>query len=216
MQLLKRFVRFVLILLGAYVAAQFAIRLLRRLFPFPVPPIMSPLLDAPVRELSQPRQGTLQRIGLQQGMRALEVGAGPGYFTVQAAQLLGPEGHLTSIDVQPQMVAQVLEKVQREGLQNVDAQVADAKSLPFPDGSFDLAFLVAVMGSFTDRGRALRELRRVLKPDGRLSITEAVADPDFQLMPAVVRWAQMVGFELVEQHGNALQYTLNFRSIIGP
>lgn len=216
MRFVNRLVRFVFIALGAYVVAQLAVRALRRLFPFPVPPVMSPLLDAPVRELSQPRQGTLQRIGLQPGMQALEVGAGPGYFTVQAAQLLGPEGHLTSIDIQPQMIAQVQEKVQREGLQNVDAQVADAKRLPFPDGSFDVAFLITVMGAFADKGRALRELRRVLKQDGRLSVTEAVADPDFMLMAEVVRRAQMVGFELVEQHGNALQYTLNFRSIVGP
>jgi ubiquinone/menaquinone biosynthesis C-methylase UbiE len=214
MHRLTRLIRILLMLLGLYVAIQLAVRLLRRLFPFPVPPFMSPFLDTPIHELSHPRQEILERIGLQPGLRALEVGAGPGYFSLEAARAVAPGGELTAIDVQPQMIAVLRDKVEREALDNVELRVADVKSLPFPDDSFDLIFLVTVLGTLADKGRAMREFRRVLKPDGRLSITEAMADPDYMLQGEVVGWAQTVGFELVEQHGNPFLYTLNFRCML--
>lgn len=211
MSRVTRAVKLILMALGLYVAIQVLLRLFRRLFPFPVPPIMGPLLDTPLRELAQPRQEVLERIGLRPGLRALELGAGPGYMSIEAARILGPEGHLTAVDVQPQMVATLAEKIEEAQLTNVEARVADTRSLPFPSNSFDLVFATAVLGVLPDKGRALREIRRVLKPNGRLSITEAMADPDYLLQGEVVGWAQTVGFELVEQHGNPFLYTLNFR-----
>ena len=216
MRRLTRIVRALLAILGAWMAVQLCWRLLRRLFPFPVPPLMSPLLDSPLRELSQPRKETVERLGLRPGQRVLEIGIGSGYFTLEAARLLGPDGRLTAVDVQPQIVAQAASKVAREGLANVEVRVASSSTLPFSDGTFDLVFLVTVLGAVPDKGRTLREIRRVLKPNGRLSITESMADPDYLLMAEVVGWAQTVGFELVEQYGNAFLYTLNFRSIFGP
>jgi len=216
MRHLTRIFKTLIAILGVWMAIQLLVRLLRRFLPFPVPPFMSPFLESPLRELSQRPGETLQRIGLQAGQRALELEAGPGYFTLEAARLLGAEGVLSAVDMQPRMVALVAEKAAREGLSNVETRVAGARALPYPDGTFDLAFLVTGLGEIPDKGRLLREVRRVLKPNGRLSITEAMADPDYMLMAEVVGWAQTVGFELVEQHGNAFLYTLNFRSMFGP
>ncbi len=213
MRLLTRALKIVLMALGLYVAMQVLIRLFRRLFPFPVPSFMSPLLDSPLRDLSYPREETLERIGLKPDLRVLELGAGPGYLTIEAARKVGPDGHLTAVDIQPALIATLAEKVDRAGLTNVDLQVADVRNLPMPDSSYDLVFMAAVLGALPDKGRALREIRRVLKPNGRLSITEAMADADFMLQGEVVGWAQTVGFELVEQHGSAFLYTLNFRSM---
>lgn len=216
MRFLSRLFRTIVTLLGVFVAFQVLVRLLRRLFPFPVPPAVGQFLDTPAREISQPRRPTLERIGVQPGMRVLELGCGPGYFTIEAARMVGPEGRLCAVDVEPRMISLVQDKVRAEGLTNVEARVASATWLPFPDGIFDLAFLVTVLGEIPEKGRALRELRRVLKANGRLSVSEAITDPDYLFMPEVVGWAQTVGFELVEQHGNALFYTLNFRSLLGP
>ncbi len=216
MRCLSRAVKYFLGLLGLLVAGQALVRLLRRLYPFPMPPGVARLLDSPVREWALPRAHTLQHIGLAPGMKVLEVGPGPGLFTVEAARLIGPQGRIAAVDVEPEMVAQVREKVEGEGLQNVEVRTASVVHLPYPSGTFDLAFLVTVLGEIPDKGRAMRELRRVLKKDGRLSITEAFADPDFMLMAEVVRWANTSGFELVEEHGGALLYTLNFRSLFGP
>ena len=213
---LGRIIKLVLMLFGLFVAFELLLRLFRRLCPFPVPPTLTRLFSSPVREASQSRQVTISRMGLRPGMRVLEVGAGVGRFTVDAARAVGADGRLDSIDIEPEMVAGVRERVQQAGLQNVEARVADVRHLPFPSATFDVVYLVAVLGSIIDKGRALREARRVLKPSGRLSITEGMSDADYLLMDEVVGWAQMVGFELVEEHGNAFLYTLNFRSLLGP
>ncbi len=215
MRLLSRIARYILALLGLFVVAQAAMRLLRRLLPFPLPHGLR-FLDSPVRQWTLPRAAILQDAGLAPGTKVLEVGAGAGSLTVEAARLLGPEGTLCSVDVDPQMVAQVRERAQGEGLENVEVRVASATRLPYPDGTFDHALLVTVLGEIGDKGRALRELRRVLKSDGRLSVTEAFADADYMLMAEVVGWANTVGFELVEEHGSPFLYTLNFRSLFGP
>jgi ubiquinone/menaquinone biosynthesis C-methylase UbiE len=73
---------------------------------------------------------------------------------------------------------------------------------------------VTVLPEIPDRQRALAELRRVLKPDGVLSITEEFMDPDYPLARTTIRWAEKAGFELAERHGNWWVYTLNFRKTV--
>lgn len=215
MRHLSRIVKYSLGLLGLFVALQAAVRLLRRLLPQPMPPGLR-FLDSPVREWTLPRASVLKHIGLAPGMSVLEVGLGPGSLTVEAARLVGPQGRLSAVDPEPRMVAIVREKIEEDGLDNVELRVASPTRLPFADGTFDVVFLATVLGEIPDKGRALRELRRVLKKDGRLSVTEAFADADYMLMTEVVGWANTVGFELVEEHGSAFLYTLNFRSLFGP
>jgi len=215
MRRVTRIAKYALGLLGLFVAAQAAVRLLRRLLYFPMPPGLR-FLGSPVRQWTLPRTTILEHMGLAPGMTALEVGSGTGLLTLEAARLLGPEGRLCSVDIEPQMVALVRDKVEAEGLENVEVRVASAARLPYTNGTFDQVFLVTVLGEIPEKGRVMRELRRVLKKDGRLSITEAFADADYMLMAEVVGWANTVGFELVEEHGNAFLYTLNFRSLFGP
>jgi ubiquinone/menaquinone biosynthesis C-methylase UbiE len=161
----------------------------------------------------------LDHIGIQAGERVLELGPGPGAFTVDAAQRVGPEGRLIAVDIQPKMIAAVEQRVQEAGLTNVETHVASAYELPLGDGSVDRAFLVTVLPEIPDRARALTELRRVLRspepaagrPGGVLSVTEEFLDPDYPLARTVVRWAEEAGFELAERHGNWFVYTLNFQ-----
>ena len=130
MERLARALRVVLAVLGGWMAAHLLLRLYRRLFPSPFPPLMSPILQSPLRDLGQPRQATLQHIGLAPGMRVLELGAGVGHYTAAAAHIIGPEGRLSAVDVQPRMVASLADRVRREGLENVEVRLADAKNLP--------------------------------------------------------------------------------------
>jgi len=174
----------------------------------PCPYAVAWLVDNPYRR----RQvgPLLDRIGIRPGERVLELGPGPGAFTVAAAQQTGPGGSLVAVDIQPGMIAAVERKVQQAGLANVETRVAGAHELPLDDKSVDRAFLVTVLGEIPDRQRALAELYRVLKPGGILSITEQFMDPDYPLAATVIRWAAEAGFELAERHGNWWTYTLNF------
>jgi len=153
----------------------------------------------------------LGRVGIGPGERVLEPGPGPGAFTVEAAHRVGPQGRLIAVDIQPKMIAQVEKRVQEAGLTNVETYVASACTLPLDNASVDRAFLVTVLPEIPDQTCALAELRRVLKPDGLLSITEEFSDPDYPFAFETIRRVEAAGFRLEQRFGNWRVYTLNFR-----
>jgi len=95
---------------------------------------------------------------------ALELGAGTGYFSLNLLQA-GVISEATCTDISPGMVDTLARNAETLGL-DVTAQVADAESLPFADGAFDLVFGHAVLHHLPDLDRAWREIHRVLRPGG--------------------------------------------------
>jgi ubiquinone/menaquinone biosynthesis C-methylase UbiE len=175
----------------------------------PCPFALAWIVDNPLRRRYMAQ--LLDRVGIQPGERVLELGPGPGMFSIQAARRAGDGGALVAVDIQPRMIAAVDKKAEETGVTNVETHVGSAYDLPLQDGSVDRAFLVTVLPEIPDRHRALLELHRVLKPGGVLSITEEFLDPDYPLARTAIRWAREAGFEFVERHGNWFVYTLNFR-----
>jgi ubiquinone/menaquinone biosynthesis C-methylase UbiE/uncharacterized protein YbaR (Trm112 family) len=177
----------------------------------PCPAALSRLVDNPVRRRAV--SPLLDRVGIRPGERVLELGPGPGAFTVEAARRAGPGGRLIAVDIQPRMIAQVEARVRRAGLTNVETHVASAHSLPLPAAGIDRAFLITVLGEIPDPDRALAELHRVLAPDGVLSVGEAFMDPDYPFRAETIRRVEAAGFRLAERLGNLWNYTLNFRRV---
>ncbi len=175
----------------------------------PCPTSWSWIVDNPLRRWDV--RYALDRAGLRSGETVLELGPGPGAFTIDAAQRVGPEGRLIAVDIQPGMIAQVEERVKAAGLTNVETHVASAYELPLPDASVDRAFLITVLPEIPDPVRALREIHRVLKTGGVVSMTEEFLDPDYPRRATTMAWANAAGFELAERYGNWWNYTLNFR-----
>jgi ubiquinone/menaquinone biosynthesis C-methylase UbiE len=175
----------------------------------PCPYALAWLVDNPLRRRYM--DNILGRIGIQPGERVLELGPGPGAFSVEAARRTEPGGTLIAVDIQPLMIATVEKKAREAGVTNVETHVASAYDLPLESESVDCAFLVTVLPEIPDRHRALLELHRVLMPGGMLSITEEFLDPDYPLARTTIRWARDADFELAERHGNWFVYTLNFR-----
>lgn len=198
-------------LLGWLILIQTVGRLVRKLYPFPMPAFAARWLDLPLRRWITDPAVILERAGVRSGMWVLELGPGPGFFTAEAARRLGPRGRLVCVDVAPSLIEKLKAKVRRLDLNNVEAGVGDACALPFDERAFDLVFLNSVLGEIPNRVGALCEAHRVLKPEGTLSVTEFLPDPDYPLQRTVTRWARMAGFELAEKHGNLFCYTLNFR-----
>lgn len=116
------------------------------------------------------------------------------------------------------MIAQVEKKVVRAGLSNVETHVASAYELPLTDASVDRAFLITVLMEIPDPGRALAELRRVLKPGGVLSITEQFPDPDYPFAFETIELVESAGFKMTSKSGNVWIYTVNFMktSLLSP
>ncbi len=167
------------------------------------------ILDNPIRRRSAPR--VLDRVGIRAGERVLELGTGPGVFTLEAARRTRPTGKLICVDIQPRMIAMVEARVLEAGLKNVETYVASAYELPLEDQSVDRAYLITVLSEISDQDRALRELHRVLKPGGILSVTEEFPDPDYPFPGETRRRLQAVGLRLQSRFGSFWRYTLNFR-----
>jgi ubiquinone/menaquinone biosynthesis C-methylase UbiE len=201
-----------LVIVGAVLFWLFGLKLIIKFLKFgsaPCPASLSWIVDLPIRRRYM--RAVLDRVGIRPGETVLELGPGPGAFTVDAARRLAPEGQLIAVDIQPEMIAEAESRVRRAGLDNVAFHVAGADELPVEDASVDRVFLVTVLPEIPDPVRGLREIHRVLKPGGVFSTTEEFLDPDYPRRATTIAWAAAAGFELAERYGNWFVYTLNFR-----
>lgn len=147
----------------------------------------------------------------QNGERILEVGPGVGVHAQAIAAALRPGGMLDVLDVQQAMLDRVMGRATKAGLTNIVPRQGDARELPYPAGTFDAVYLIGVLGEVQDAGAALHEIRRVLKPDGRLIIGELLIDPDFISLPALRERAFEAGLAFVRQAGPGFAYWAIFR-----
>lgn len=114
---------------------------------------------------------------LGEGLRVLDLASGSGQPCLTVARAVGPSGSVVASDFVPEMVAVVEENVRKHGLSNVTCQQIDAEAIPFPEASFDRVTCRFGVMFFPDVPKALGEVRRVLKPGGRVAFT-AWAPPD--------------------------------------
>lgn len=147
----------------------------------------------------------------QPGDKVLEIGPGTGYYSLPVARWLKPGGTLEVLDIQQEMLDHVMHRAQERGIENITPTRADARALPYPDGTFDAAYLTLVLGEIPDQDLALRELKRVLKPGGHLVVGELF--PDFHMVPfgALRQRAQRAGFGFERRLGGGLGYFARFR-----
>ena len=158
------------------------------------------------------RDALLRLLSVAPGERVLEVGPGTGYYTLRVALHLEPGGQLDALDLQPAMLDEVMVRAREHGLSNVVPVRGDAQQMPFPDATFDAAFLVATLGEVPDRDTALRELRRVLRPAGRLVVGESQPDPHMVPLAALRREAGAAGLRYESHEGGRLGYLARFRT----
>ena len=144
------------------------------------------------------------------GERVLEVGPGTGYYALEMAEWLAPNGRLDVFDIQQEMLDHTMRAAADRGLTNITATQGDAQSLPYDDASFDAAYLVTVLGEIPDQIPALRELRRVLKPEGRLVVGELMGDPHAVTFGALRSRAEAAGLGFERRSGGPLGYFARF------
>jgi arsenite methyltransferase len=109
---------------------------------------------------------------LAPGERVLDLGSGAGTDSLVAAQMVGPEGRVTGIDMTPQMLAKARAAAAGMGADNVEFLDAEAERLPFEDASFDVVVSNGVIDLIPDKDAVFSELYRVLVPGGRLQIAD--------------------------------------------
>ena len=109
---------------------------------------------------------------LAPGERVLDLGSGAGTDSLIAAQMVGPEGHVTGIDMTPEMLAKARASAAEMGAENVEFVEGEAESSPFPDESFDVVISNGVIDLIPDKAAVFSELYRVLVPGGRIQIAD--------------------------------------------
>jgi ubiquinone/menaquinone biosynthesis C-methylase UbiE len=148
----------------------------------------------------------------QPGERVLEIGPGTGYYSLHAARWLEPEGTLEVLDIQQQMLDHTMRRARALGISNIVPTRGDAQTLPYSDGRFDSAYLVATLGEIPDHERALRELRRVLKRGGCLVVGEVLLDPHRVSLGDLRRMAEAAGLGYERRVKGSLGYFASFRA----
>jgi len=109
--------------------------------------------------------------------RILDLGSGPGLLACELAAEVRPRGTIDGVDVSAEMNALAARRIAAAGLEGrVRLVVGDAAALPFPDGSLDAAVSTQVLEYIEDVDAALRELRRVLRPAGRVVLVDTEWD----------------------------------------
>lgn len=112
-------------------------------------------------------QAIVEAARVQPGMRALDIACGTGEPAISLAALLAGDGEVVGVDISPAPLKIAEERASQRRLPNVTFQQADAHVLPFPDNSFDRVTSRLGIMFFSDLPRALGEMRRVLKPEGK-------------------------------------------------
>ena len=109
---------------------------------------------------------------LAPGERVLDLGSGAGTDSLVAAQMVGGQGHVTGIDMTPEMLAKARAAAVEMGASNVEFVESEAERLPFPDASFDVVISNGVIDLIPDKDAVFAEIFRVLTPGGRIQVAD--------------------------------------------
>ena len=129
-------------------------------------------LDRPEREEEEAPSKAIALLQLRPGDVVADVGAGSGYMTVRLARTVGPAGRVLAVDIQPEMIERLTDRMRAEMVTNVTAILGAADDPKLPPGSVDLELMVDVYHELAAPQRMLQHLRSALKPGGRLVLLE--------------------------------------------
>lgn len=128
------------------------------------------------QELTAFLEQTVPTFNLKQGQKVLDVGTGTGVLLPFLLKTVGPTGHVTAVDYAEKMVEECRAKY--GGYPNVNIIVKDVENLPFPSESFDAITCFGLFPHLENKKKALSEMYRVLKPQGRLIIAHALSSKE--------------------------------------
>lgn len=114
----------------------------------------------------------LRSLGLKRGQTMADIGCGPGFFTLPAATIVGPNGLVYAADVQGEMLSAVRSRAAEQGLENVRLVKTSDTEVPGQAGTCDLVLLAFMIHEVPMRSRFLHRAARLAKPSGRVAILE--------------------------------------------
>jgi SAM-dependent methyltransferase len=140
------------------------------------------------------------------GERILEIGPGTGYYTLDLATWVAPEGSLEIFDIQQEMLDHTMRRLQEADIGHVTPTRGDAAALPYDDGSLDAVVLITVLGEIPEQAAAMAEIARVLRPGGRLVVGELFGDPHYTSPGSLRTRGEAAGLRFDERRGPPFGY----------
>ena len=177
------------------------------------PPEDLGILESPDREEWQQPERVMDALGIADGSRVADLGAGGGWFTIRLARRVGPNGKVYAEDIQRQMIDSIRSRVESQGLENVETILGTPTDPNLPHG-LDAVLIVDTYPQVDDRVALLRNVHAALSPTGLLGIVDFKKDgaggpgPPLseRLAPELIRSdAAQAGFEL-RRHETFLRY----------
>lgn len=145
--------------------------------------------------------------GLKQGEVVLDLGSGAGFDCFLAASQVGPEGKVIGVDMTPEMLEKARGIAQKRGVKNVEFRLGEIEALPLADASVDAVISNCVINLSTDKPQVFREVNRVLKPGGRIAVSDLALTRELpqSLRESVAAYVGCVGGALlVEDYKKAV------------
>ena len=166
----------------------------------------------PLRNIFLSPKTLIRRLELKEDYNVLEIGPGPGYFSAEVARAI-PRGLLVLADIQQEMLHLAEKRLTRKRISNVEYHLCNGVDFPFESGSFDVIFMVTVLGEIESKEQYLGECFRLLRPGAFLSISEQTGDADRMSTGEIKKLARGSGLEFVKLYGHERNYTINFRRV---
>lgn len=166
------------------------------------------MLDNPARDAEQKPGEVIAALGLKTGERIADIGAGSGYFTFRFARHVGPGGEVLAVDVNPDMIVHLNERIRDLQIDNVRTILAPPADPLLAPASVDLVFICNTWHHIGDHPRYLGLLEKALKPGGRIVIVDyrkkdVAVGPPAEMRVAredVVGEFEKSGFRLAAEH----------------
>jgi len=135
---------------------------------------------------------------VHKGDMAIDIGPGMGYFTIPLAELVGPSGRITAIDIQQKMLSALMARAQKKGVSDrIKTHLANPDSIGFYEKSdFILAFWMA--HEVPDQRRFLSEIRNLMKPDGLFFLVEPLIHVSKNNFARAIETAKELGLVIKE------------------
>ncbi len=148
---------------------------------------------------------------IREGMTVLDLGCGPGYFTVELARLVGTGGRVIAADLQPKMLEKMTWKIRRTGLEKrVETHQCQSNKIGF-SGKVDFVLAFWMVHEVQDQQRMFEELKSLLNPGGRIWVIEPIMHVTERSFRKMISKIESAGLEIVDRPGVAFSRSVLLR-----
>lgn len=139
----------------------------------------APWLIRESRQREEDCQKMLENLGVKPGMTICDMGCGNGFYSLKLAEMVGKDGKILAVDIQPEMLRLLKARAEEKGIENIELVLGDIDNPKLPEGKVDLILCVDVYHEFSHPVEMLAAMRKSLKPDGKIALLEfRMEDPN--------------------------------------